>query len=361
MRPWTAWLAVALLVISARTGRGDVRYSVTDLGALTGAHASRAFGINNAGLVVGGGFLDSGGRQAYVWSGGIAQSIDFGPDDWVSQALHVNSSGQIVGWHGTDEDMFGTGGFLLNPDGTGVDFWPGSYAASVSDSGQVVGFYWDPLTGNQQWGFSWAQGQGVATKLSGARGLNTCAVDVNSAGQIVGYEFAFGPPGMYACLWENGVVRDLGTLTPDGSSAAYAINEAGSVVGSSFLPDLGEGHATLWSDGTILDLGTLGGKGSQAIDINSLGQVVGYSALAGSGQAAFVWRDGAMIDLNTLVPGDSGWSLIWASAINDSGQIVGSGHVGGHEHAFLLTPVPEPLSLCLLCVGLLGLLKRGRC
>jgi probable HAF family extracellular repeat protein len=356
MRLWTAWVAVALLGTCVRTGRGEVRYSVTDLGVLMGAYASFAAGINNAGVVVGGGMLDSGGRQAYVWAGGIAQSIDFGPGDWLSLALHVNSSGQIVGWHGTGEDMFGTGGFLLNPDGTGVDFWPGSYASSVSDSGQVVGFYTDPATGNQ-WGFSWAQG--VATQLSGPRGLNTVAVDVNSAGQIAGYEFSFGGARSHACIWQNGMVRDLGALTPDAGTVAYAVNEAGSVAGSSYLSEIDAEHATIWFDGTILDLGTLGGKGSAAHDINGLGQVVGHSALPGSGQAAFIWRDGAMIDLNTLVPADSGWSLVWANGINDSGQIVGSGYVDGYEHAYLLTPVPEPLSLCLVWVGLLGLLKRG--
>jgi probable HAF family extracellular repeat protein len=357
MRPWTAWAAVALLVTCVRTGRGEVRYSVTDLGVLTGAPVSLAFGINNAGLVVGGGLLDSGGRQAYVWSDGVARYIDFGPDDYLALALHVNSSGQIVGWHGTSGDMFGTGGFLLNPDGTGVDFWPGSYAASVSDSGQVVGFYTDPTTGNQ-WGFSWARG--VAMRLSGPRGLNTVAVDVNSAGQIAGYEFSFGGARSHACVWQDGIVRDLGALTPDAGTVAYAVNEAGSVAGSSYLPGIYEQHATLWSNDKILDMGTLGGGGSQAFDINNTGEAVGYSMLADSSSVAFLWRDGAMIDLNTLVPGGSGWSLVRANGINDSGQIVGSGYIDGYERAFLLTPVPEPSSTLWVCIGLLGVLKLRR-
>jgi hypothetical protein len=46
-----------------------------------------------------------------------------------------------------------------------------------------------------------------------------------------------------------------------------------------------------------------------------------------------------MIDLNSFVPAGSGWDLQVASAINDSGQIVGNGSretTGVFEHAFLL-------------------------
>ena len=40
---------------------------------------------------------------------------------------------------------------------------------------------------------------------------------------------------------------------------------------------------------------------------------------------AFLYRDGAMIDLNTTIDAASGWHLSEAAGINDSGQIVGWG------------------------------------
>jgi hypothetical protein len=49
-----------------------------------------------------------------------------------------------------------------------------------------------------------------------------------------------------------------------------------------------------------------------------------------------------MVDLNTLIDSRLGWTLQYASGINDHGQIVGTGLVKGQGHAFLLTPVPEP-------------------
>ncbi len=45
-----------------------------------------------------------------------------------------------------------------------------------------------------------------------------------------------------------------------------------------------------------------------------------------------------MKDLNKQIPPGSGWVLIQAFGINNSGQIVGTGTIHGAEHGFLLTP-----------------------
>jgi len=46
-----------------------------------------------------------------------------------------------------------------------------------------------------------------------------------------------------------------------------------------------------------------------------------------------------MRDLNSLIPANSGWTLINANSINNVGQITGYGSRNGHNHAFVLTPV----------------------
>ena len=50
---------------------------------------------------------------------------------------------------------------------------------------------------------------------------------------------------------------------------------------------------------------------------------------------AVLWKDGRMVDLNSLIDPSSGWVLSEANGINDLGQIVGGGSLG----AFILTPL----------------------
>ena len=93
----------------------------------------------------------------------------------------------------------------------------------------------------------------------------------------------------------------------------------------------------------MTDLGTLGGTSSFGEGINASGQVTGDSNTTGNAALhAFLYTPAnGMVDLNTLLPSGSGWTLISAFAINDAGQITGSGtNHSGFSHAFLLTPPP---------------------
>lgn len=159
-------------------------------------------------------------------------------------------------------------------------------------------------------------------------------------------------------------MTDLGMPAGYVSSYGYGINASDQVVGRAYTSNSNIYHAFLYNSGTMTDLGTLGGNTSTAWDINASGQVVG-GADSNSGEHAFLYSSGAMADLNSLVDPASGWTLEWATAVNDSGQIVGCGRINaiGYEHAFLLTPTPEPSTFDLLgiaAVGLLGWAWRRR-
>jgi uncharacterized membrane protein len=99
----------------------------------------------------------------------------------------------------------------------------------------------------------------------------------------------------------------------------------------------------------MMDLGTLGGTTSAAQMINMHGEMVGWTGMAdGSHHAFFMTTNvlgGAvhMMDLNSMVPANSGWEMMEARAINSAGQIVGWGMHAGHTNAFLLTPVSGPV------------------
>ena len=64
--------------------------------------------------------------------------------------------------------------------------------------------------------------------------------------------------------------------------------------------------------------------------------MVGDAATNSGNGHAFVYRNGQMTDLNSLLPANSGWVLTTATAINNNNQIVGTGVVNGENHAFLM-------------------------
>jgi len=136
-----------------------------------------------------------------------------------------------------------------------------------------------------------------------------------------------------------------GTLTQPN-----AINQSGELAGISYNA-AGYQNAFLYSNGILENLGTLDGMNSSAaFGLNDYGDVVGESYQSDVGDLAFLYTEsGGMQDLNDLIPSGSGWTLDSARGINDAGQITGIGlNPEGEAHAFLLDPVPEPSTACLL-------------
>ena len=87
----------------------------------------------------------------------------------------------------------------------------------------------------------------------------------------------------HAFRWEDGSLKDLGTLPGVNSSQGTGINELGWIAGLSQIgvtdPILGgnASHAVLWRGRRLTDLGTLGGYESFAVSVNVAGEVIGLS------------------------------------------------------------------------------------
>ncbi len=100
-------------------------------------------------------------------------------------------------------------------------------------------------------------------------------------------------------------------------------------------------RAFFYRSGRFTDLGSLpGGTQSESRAINHKGEVVGWSAVSQTRPLnhAFLYANGHLIDLNACIAAHSGWILRSAEAINDFGQISGTGVYHGRMQTFLLTP-----------------------
>ncbi|MHC4714151.1 MAG: DUF3466 family protein [Planctomycetota bacterium] len=320
---------------------------MTDLGTLPGGTESWAYGINDAGQVVGWARTATGEKHAFVWEdvNGNGQSDpeemkDLGtlPGGTESWAYGINDAGQVVGWARTAAGE--RRAFLWTPEEGMADLGTlggsQSLAYAISDAGQVVGETCAAAAENDAVLLTPEEGMG---DLGPRRGTYSRAWAISDAGRVVGCaRTATGERRAFLWTPEEGMV-DLGTLGGAGSEAR-AINDAGEVVGEAQTAT-GHWHAFLWTPtDRMLDLGTLAGTDSRAYAINDAGRVVGYD-LRRYGVRGFLWTpEEGMLD---LAPGPmlGGW-YNYAEDMNDAGRVVGGAHTDAGEyhqyHAFTWTP-----------------------
>ncbi len=346
-------LAFGLAALSASAA--GTNYHVTDIGSF-GGQSVTATSINNAGQVVGYGQDASHHIKSYIYQGGVMTNMGSLSTTQDIYAMQINESGTAAGYgyvpfaQGQIHAFTYAGGTKTQLSGTGTR----SGAVALNDNGQVLGTLQVGAGPNQT--VVWTSG--VATVQAGLSGT---ANGINNAGQIAGYRSTGGGFGAY--VYSAGVTSNIPTLGGT-SNVTAAINNAGQVVGQSTLAGNTNTHAFLYSGGVAKDLGALNPTDfSYANGLNEFGKVVGTSSTQAGVYSAFYYDGTSMINLNQHLDASSvGWTLSEATSINDLGQIVGYGMIGGQQHAFLLTPLaaPEPGTFAALGLGALVVLKRRR-
>lgn len=274
-----------------------------------------------------------------------------GGDFGILQGRSINLAGAAVGFMGTNvPDPFNPDCFFdcnvdhafLYQGGKTYDLGAlakgvSSLAAGITNAGLVYGQAQngklDPLTGfPQARAVQWIDRQIV--NLGTLGGNQSIAIMANPQGQTIGGALTsrldpFADQPMAGCRY-----------TPISGAGA---NWSTFAENSFFAPGATETHATLWWGGTKYDMDTLGGPDSMAVDVNVVGQAVGWSYTSFQANdfgvpdvRPFVWnlRTRKMRDLGSL-----GGACAIAAAINNRGEVVGHSTLANNttEHPFLWT------------------------
>jgi probable HAF family extracellular repeat protein len=319
----------------------------TDLGTFgggSGGGPNGVNGLNNLGQAAG--YAEYAGAagepHAFLYTGGGL--IDLAPNNTTSSANGINDSGQVVGEVLCSDNY--TRGFVYS-GGTltvlgATDTTRSTQALGIDASGEIFGIA-NNRTGNSG-SYGWFYSNGTFTNMFSPCVNNCSSVNaMNNLGQVVG-GLGFGSRYPFLYNGRTGVMTDLsqGSAFPDNGGTATAINDNGQAVGW-VNGNVGvEEVGFVYSGGTITNLyawapASNGDYRNEPDTINILGQVGGRAIVGGSNDSfhAYVYSNGVMTDLNTLIDSTLGITLGNVSRINDLGQIAAS----DYNYAYLLTPV----------------------
>jgi probable HAF family extracellular repeat protein len=239
----------------------------------------------------------------FLWQDGFMTALPtLGGDNGVASG--INNHDQVVGWAETSykdptcnlPQVLQFEAYVYNAKSakiTALPLFPGepdSAATGINDKGQIIGIA--GLCSNAVGGASaihavlWQNASSAPIDLGNIGGMAWNTPDsINSKGEIVGFANPSGDQNAgfnpIAFLWtESEGMRNLGTLAGYANSIAYGINNHGLIVGQSFNGLNGASHA-------------------------------------------FIYQNGMMTDLNSLIAGHSELTLVYANDVNDDGVIVG--------------------------------------
>ncbi|HEX5226508.1 MAG TPA: hypothetical protein VFW44_02310 [Bryobacteraceae bacterium] len=290
-------------------------------------------GVNDSGTVVGGQLTVNFGSESATATPFIYQNGAFVPPPGQLQSalpFALNNAGQMVG-----------ASIQINDSSNDFVLISGAFLDTLS-TGKV-----NPLG-------------------AGSNGSGGGAFGISPQGVIAGAAVGSNASSFSPVIWKNLTAQTLPLLSGYTQGLASAANDAGAEAGVAFNIDFSNlfatnntAHAVLYQGNSVTDLGVLpGDAASLATSINSSGTVVGFSSSQGPDVTiqladlvyapsnkyhAFIYSGGKMYNLTRQLVNGAGWQLSFAVAINDAGQIVGSGLLtdangGSVQHAFLLTP-----------------------
>ena len=322
----------------------DHHYTVTDLGSLGGLFTDPQ-SINDRGQIVGFSQDTNANRHAFIWQRGKMARLGVMKGDNVSMAFAINNKSQTVGVsyqeNGDIHATLWSQGRTIDLGRLGDDKLSSGSVTGINDKGQmIVNFVTYPNSSllavadfaAQHHRVLLSTASGMSIKQGRLLGHNIIGVSaLNNSGAIVGIRLDSTSHCPQGFLWENGKITNLGAFEPSG------INASGTIIGTDRHGKQRVPAASLWKNGKEIALHSPISDSTFGVAINNKEEVIGVTNL-GDPRGAFLWSGGNCIELNNALLPKGEWTQISPKAINNLGQIVGTGRHNGKLAAFLMTP-----------------------
>jgi probable HAF family extracellular repeat protein len=255
-----------------------------------------------------------------------------GPSAYQSSAYGINDAGQIVGLYTAPQGR--PTGFLFNNGSYTTIDNPNYFSTipqGINDSGIIVGYETipDSFIGAKYVGFIYNNGTFQVTQQGTPSDL-VFFEDINNLNTIAGFYTnapsvqTHAPPVVgTSFLYQNGNYQTFG---PQGDTRAYGLNDQGQVVGQfntvTGAPSFGPKHGFLYNNGVFSTFDAPGASDTFARDINNNGEIVGYFQSQGDGGThGFAYNPAAGQWVTIDVPGAI---ATFVYGLNDLNQVVGS-------------------------------------
>ena len=310
--------------------------------------ASNAYGINDAGWVVGTSSTASGfgttDDRPYLWHDddgnhantlGEMRQLDLNPGATWGAAVAVNNSGYVVisGDTGLYRTEFALNAGVLTETGTRTYIGPKTPYVDMNDNGDTVyttntsGHVWRDLNNNN----IADPGETAQVPPMSAAHPNAHVFAINNSRQVLG-------------MMQNDFGREIGfiwtDLDQDNQFDWDDLNSNNIFEANETSDEIHRFHGN--------PAGINANAGSTlVIDLNDHGQVVGSYVDPVEGRRAVIYhRDDGFGILEDMVEGGSSLPIRRAVGINNRGQIAAIGQASGSttDHATLLTPIITAIS-----------------
>jgi uncharacterized protein (TIGR03437 family) len=369
------------LVLCAGAYAQPPQFTIQDLGTLPNLPACTASGLSQSGNVTGyclasavPNLLGNPITHGFLYSKGAMMDLGLTAQS-TPVPMAVNDSGVVTGAYlSVAGPTFTATPFVIQQDGS-VTLPQGQMQDvlpfALNNAGQLAGTLLQASPGAvnlfvNNSAVLYSVSSGATTILD----TGAAALGINSSGTVAGALFSADGTEAAPLLWQDG--KRLYPEDPGGFFQQYAatsVNDVGGAAGLAFninltrpMDSLADAYAMVFNNTGLYAYGAeIGGVaadgGGIATSINNSDWIVGFSTTdlpdftlqlhailyaPESTYGAFLYADGKVYDLNTLLTNATGWHLAYATAINNAGQIAGTGIFQGpngvEQHAFLLTP-----------------------